>query len=86
MLDIEAQEIVSDHIAAMLKNKDRYFGNARSIRKLVAESVQKQHLRMAGLSKLQRTASMIKTITAADIVTPAVESRKPKKGMGFSIE
>lgn len=56
-------------IDAMYENKDKYFGNGRSVRKIVEEAIRNQHLRMSELATEKRSKKMIKTINAADIAT-----------------
>ncbi|MBR9860963.1 AAA family ATPase [bacterium] len=61
----------SDKLKAMLKDlhdsRDKYFGNGRSVRKIVEEAIRNQHLRMSDLPSEKRTPRMIKTISVKDI-------------------
>lgn len=54
-------------ISKMYESKDKYFGNGRSIRKIVEEAIRNQNLRMSEMSTENRTKKMIKTIIAKDI-------------------
>jgi hypothetical protein len=51
----------------LLKAKNKYFGNARSVRKIAEESTRKQHLRLASLPAAARTPEAIQTITVDDL-------------------
>lgn len=62
-----AEKSLDKLITNMYENKDKYFGNGRSIRKIVEESIRNQHLRMSELEPDKRSKKMIKTINAKDI-------------------
>jgi SpoVK/Ycf46/Vps4 family AAA+-type ATPase len=62
-------------IAKMYTDRDKYFGNGRSIRKIIEEAIRNQHLRMSELSVDKRTQKMIKTINAKDIESIAYEDK-----------
>lgn len=64
-------------ISNMYENKDKYFGNGRSIRKIVEEAIRNQNLRMSDLAAEKRTSKMIKTIIGKDI-TPIKYEDKTK--------
>jgi SpoVK/Ycf46/Vps4 family AAA+-type ATPase len=75
-------------ITNMYLNKDKYFGNGRSVRKIVEESIRNQHLRMSEMDPAKRTNKMIKTILAKDIVSIEYEDKsKPEilPTLGFRI-
>ncbi len=46
-LNKKANEVLKKYINSLIGNKHKYFGNARTIRKIVAEIVKNQNLRMA---------------------------------------
>lgn len=56
-----------NHIDILLKHKNKYFGNARAIRKMISEIVRKQHLRLAEVPAEKRTDDIIKFITKDDL-------------------
>lgn len=85
-LDVEAKEHLKKYIAGMLEHKHKYFGNARSIRKVVKEIVRRQNLRLASLSAEERTSTMMRTVTIEDFKDFKLLDQtddKPKKGIGF---
>ncbi|MCU0449913.1 MAG: AAA family ATPase [Bernardetiaceae bacterium] len=65
--DAEAQEYVKNYMQYLHNRRDKYFGNARSVRKLISQAVRKQHLRMAALDRSARTEEALRTITVADL-------------------
>ena len=72
----------------MYDHKDKYFGNGRSVRKIVEEAIRNQHLRMSDMEPIKRTSKMIKTILAKDINSIAYEDKsKPEvlPKLGFRI-
>ena len=62
-----AEKELKKTINAMYSEKDQYFGNGRSVRKIVEEAIRNQHLRMSDLETGKRTSKMMKTINASDI-------------------
>ncbi|MGB0851269.1 MAG: AAA family ATPase, partial [Bacteroidia bacterium] len=64
-----AKKALAHLIEDMYKSKDKYFGNGRSIRKIVEEAIRNQHLRMSEMSPEKRTKRMIKTIKKDDITS-----------------
>ncbi len=82
-LEDAAKEHLSSYIDKLVKNKHKYFGNARTIRKIVAQAVQKQHLRMAQLSVLERTADLINLIKFEDVSDFKLLEQDVKDGIGF---
>ena len=65
--DAEAETHLKTYIKFLYDNRDRFFGNARSIRKIIEKSTRNHELRMAGLSKKQRTKKMMLTVNIDDV-------------------
>jgi SpoVK/Ycf46/Vps4 family AAA+-type ATPase len=63
----DASKLVRAHIENLLAHKHKYFGNARTIRKIVEEVVRRQNLRLANILPSERTHDMVKTITVEDV-------------------
>ncbi|PKP04499.1 MAG: AAA family ATPase [Bacteroidetes bacterium HGW-Bacteroidetes-6] len=83
LMDTDAEAQLLAIIAAMLKSRDEYFGNAREIRKLTVSVIRKQNLRMASMESSQRTPQMIATIIRddfSDIVIPVATSNPAPLG------
>ncbi len=70
-----AEKNLSKLITNMYENKDKYFGNGRSIRKIVEEAIRNQHLRMSDMAPEKRSKKMIKTINAKDIDSISYEDK-----------
>jgi len=86
--DAEAEAHLKKHIKFLYDNRDRFFGNARSIRKIVEKSTRNHELRMAGLSKKQRTKKMMSTLNIDDVKEFDPSRIKPgiEKLWGISLE
>lgn len=82
-LDDAAKMHLMTYIDKLVKTKHKYFGNARTIRKIVSQIIQKQHLRMARLSADERTESVIKLITFEDVQEFNLLEKEVKEGIGF---
>lgn len=66
-MDDEAAKRVREYIESILAHKHKYFGNARTIRKIVEEVVRRQNLRLANILPGERTHEMVKTVTYKDV-------------------
>jgi SpoVK/Ycf46/Vps4 family AAA+-type ATPase len=84
-MDADAMEHVKNYISVLYEGRDKYFGNAREIRKLVAESVKNQHLRMASMESSKRTPDMIETVVFADVAEFRLENAINKNNSGGKI-
>lgn len=65
--DNEADEYLRKYMKYLYDRRDKFFGNARSVRKIISQAVRKQHLRMASLDKASRTEEMLLALTIADL-------------------
>lgn len=70
-------------------NRDKFFGNARVVRKIVQEAVKNQNLRMASIPSELRTEKVLNTVTIDDVMEfqPSSEEllTKKQKQIGFEI-
>ena len=80
--DADASEYFKKHILSLHSSRDKFFGNAREIRKSLSEAVKNQNLRLAEMPKDKRTAEMIRTVKLEDVKELAVEIHEEKR-MGF---
>lgn len=84
-LDDGALEQLQFYVDNMLQHKHQYFGNARSMRKVVKEIARRQNLRLAELPAEARTNTLVRTVTKEDFqnlqISKQVET--PRKGIGF---
>ncbi len=84
-LDSEAEHFLIAYLERILANKHKYFGNARTVRKITEQTIRKQHLRMADLDPKKRTEDTIKTILLSDIQSIDISENDQKpRGIGFN--
>jgi len=79
---------LKNYIGQLVLNRNKYFGNARTMRKIVADVLHHQNLRMAGIPAAQRTPEMIKTVTIDDVkdFTLDIEGKNTQReSIGFKI-
>ena len=68
MLSAKAKTTLKQMVNELYDSRDKYFGNGRSIRKIVEEAIRNQHLRMSEMDASKRTIKMIKSITEKDLI------------------
>ncbi len=85
ILQQDASDHLTNYISELVDHKHKYFGNARTIRKIVKEAIRRQHLRMADIPTKKRQDDMTKTVTLDDVTDfQLVEKDLPEqKGIGF---
>jgi hypothetical protein len=66
-LDDPATEHLKSYFAFLHSKRDKHFGNARTVRQVVGESVKNQHLRLASLKKEERTPELMAAIILDDV-------------------
>lgn len=72
------------YFQSLHQNRDKHFGNARTVRNIVGECVKNQHLRMSGIASDQRTREMLETLTIDDVKEFEVkEERSQGSSLGF---
>lgn len=81
--DEQAADHIKQYLQFLYDKRDKHFGNAREVRKMVEKSVRAQHLRMASMDKAQRTEQMIFTLTYDDVDDFKFEEQFKKRGLGF---
>ncbi len=84
-LNTAAEEHLNAYIQKLLDNKHKYFGNARTIRKIVGETIRRQNLRMAEMPAAKRSLDLVKEVTLDDISNFQLMENEieKKKGIGF---
>jgi SpoVK/Ycf46/Vps4 family AAA+-type ATPase len=65
--DDKSREHLKIYMDFIHKTRNRHFGNARQVRKLVEESIKNQHLRLAKIEPSERTLDMIQTLLFEDV-------------------
>src|SRR5687768_658833 len=66
--EVPAAEHLKKYFTYLYENRDEHFGNARTVRQVVAESVKNQNLRLANMKKDERTAEQLSTILLVDVI------------------
>ncbi len=83
-LDKAVKTVFAEKAEELLRTKDNYFGNARTMRKIVSEAVKRHHLRLASLPKTKRTKAQIKNISAEDLINAFdSETKGSRPRIGF---
>lgn len=65
--DEAAAAYLKQYFNYMYSHRDKFFGNARSIRRIILVAVKNQNLRMASLSVEERTPQVLQTLTLEDV-------------------
>jgi len=71
----EAMEHLEKYFIHLHSQKNKFFGNARAVRKVVEESIKNQHLRLAQMDSKKRTEAMLTELSLTDVeeFTPGVD-------------
>lgn len=85
--DTDAAAYLKKYIEFIYKTRDKYFGNGRSVRKVIEEAVRNQHLRLSELPKAKQTKKAISTLTLEDVEEFSTEIKPgtPGGGIGFRV-
>lgn len=67
-LSTDAANLLNEHLTDLHAKRDKYFGNARTVRGIINEVIQNQSLRLAGLGKGNYDGETSQTIEDADIM------------------
>lgn len=83
----EAEEYLKKYLSFIHEYRDKYFGNARTVRNLVSEAIKNQNLRLASLEHDKRTEDMINQLTLEDVTSFKMDKDADtffaKKTIGF---
>jgi hypothetical protein len=86
---IKPTEEASTHLKAygefLYKTRNKFFGNARSIRKVIEEAIKNQHLRLAKIEAEKRTKEMIFELVFEDVEEFKIDpnASEERKTIGF---
>ncbi|MGB0525715.1 MAG: AAA family ATPase [Flammeovirgaceae bacterium] len=86
-LNAKAAEHMEKYCYYLYNRRDKFFGNARTIRKIVRRVTKNQHLRMAGLPKEKRTEKVLRTVILNDVKEFSSDNKElgGKPSIGFNI-
>jgi len=83
----EAEEHLASYMAFIHDYRDKYFGNARTVRNIVTEAIKNQNLRLAELSPEERLQTSVNVLTLNDVSTFKLDKTDfifNKKTIGFN--
>lgn len=81
--DSETEAFLQNLLNEKYLKRDKYFGNARDVRKLVEEAVKNQHLRMASLQPSKRTKEVMETLILQDVQEFGKNEGQQGRKIGF---
>jgi SpoVK/Ycf46/Vps4 family AAA+-type ATPase len=85
--DAEAAEHLKTYLNHLHSKRDKFFGNARSVRKVIKEAIKEQHLRMASLAASDRTQDVLARLTVEDLKDFKMEEGATQSGsIGFKFQ
>lgn len=83
VLTAEAEEHLKNYLNQSYTNRDKFFGNARTVRQVIGEATKNQHLRMASLPASERTADALASLTLEDVSEFVVKEESSRATLGF---
>jgi hypothetical protein len=79
----EAEAHLKAYLEFLYQARDKFFGNARTVRQVIGEAVKNQHLRMASLVSAERTAIALSTMTMEDVAEFELKEAGGRSQLGF---
>ncbi len=82
----DAEEHLRNYLAFIHEYRDKYFGNARTIRQIVTDIINKHNLRLAAMTKEERSERELNVISMQDVEHLKLDKSDftyTKKGIGF---
>lgn len=82
----EAEEHLAAYFAFIYNYRDKYFGNARTVRQIVTEAIKNQNLRLAGFTPDERENVSSNILLLEDVIDFKLDTSGfifNKKGIGF---
>ncbi len=67
LLAPEAEEHLKKYLSFLHEFRDKYFGNARTVRNIITEAIKNQNLRLSALPVDEREPAIINLVTLADV-------------------
>ncbi len=85
IFDDNSSMYIHNYLNELYQKRDKYFGNARTVRKIIENIVKNQNIRMASLDKNYLTEDNIKTVILDDVKNLKIdENFVQNKPIGFS--
>lgn len=87
---VRPNDAAADHLrkyfSFLHEKRDKHFGNARTVRQVVGESIKNQHLRLAGMKKEDRTQEILDTIILDDVLEFQIkDTPESNRALGFQV-
>jgi len=79
----DAKDHLTKYFSGLHEKRDKFFGNARTVRQAVSEVVMKQNLRMASVPAAQRTSEELSTLILEDVKHLQANTSNKSSGLGF---
>ncbi|MES2593652.1 MAG: AAA family ATPase [Bacteroidota bacterium] len=85
-LDEEAEAHLKKYFNHLYNGRDKHFGNARTVRQVIAEAIKNQNLRLSEIPASERTEKLLETLTIEDVLEFNTDSKRSAGGsLGFKI-
>ncbi len=81
--DDEAEKHLKGYFTALYSSRDKFFGNARTVRQVVGEAIKNQNLRLASMPAAERTRQHLETLTLDDVKEFVLQEKAERKSIGF---
>ncbi len=87
-ISAKGAKVLKMAVADLHEKRDKYFGNARTIRKIVLEAIKEQNLRIAqesleGKPKSKRTSTTISDIDVSNVLNKKQSEAYKRRSIGF---
>ena len=79
----EASNHLREYLNTLYEKRDKFFGNARSVRQVVGDVVMKQNLRLASMPSSMRTAKHLAELSIDDVRHLVIEDSGKRQSLGF---
>jgi SpoVK/Ycf46/Vps4 family AAA+-type ATPase len=83
--DGAATDHLKQYFSFLHENRDKHFGNARTVRQVVGECIKNQHLRLAAMKKDERTSQVMEVIIHDDVKEFEIKEISEKRSLGFRV-
>jgi SpoVK/Ycf46/Vps4 family AAA+-type ATPase len=81
----EAQNHLLTYFTNLYNNRDKFFGNARTVRQTIDEAIKNQNLRMSNIPASQRNSQDIHTLLLEDVIEFEFTGNNLRKTVGFRL-
>jgi SpoVK/Ycf46/Vps4 family AAA+-type ATPase len=79
----EAEAHLKGYLIELYETRDKFFGNARTVRQMVSDVVMKQNLRLASIASDQRKPSDLSVLDFEDVKHLHIGSQGARASLGF---